>query len=347
MKDSFERKYFAASNSAGGFVNYYPQVFSPERCKRLYVIKGGPGTGKSRFMREVAAYAEAQGEQVTYYYCSSDPESLDGIFLEHSAIGLLDGTAPHVYEPMSVGVFEQIVNLGQFWNERRLLGRRDEVERLAREKRDAFSAAYSYLCAVGAVDRAVRDELAASVNRKKLAKKAERFVSAFPKEQDPREEIALCASIGMRGRVRFDTYERSARRVIRVSDYASVGQMYLWEVLCACRVRGISVRYSPDAIFSDQICAIELLESGTALVLTQGDEDSDISVRRFLDGERFRGARKWIRAAEKQKKALLLLAEGSFERVRGSHFALEEIFGAAMDFSAKEEFTHDFCRRLF
>ena len=347
MKDSFERKYFAASNSSCGFVSYYPQVFSSKRCKRLYVVKGGPGTGKSRFMREVAAYAEARGEHVTYYYCSSDPESLDGIFLARSAIALLDGTAPHVYEPQSVGVFEQIVNLGQFWNERMLLGRRDEVERFAREKQNAFSAAYSYLCAVGAVDGAVRNELAASVNRRKLARKAERFVSAFPKEQDPREEIALCGSIGMRGRARFDTYERSASRVIRVSDYASVGQMYLCEVLRACRARGISVRYSPDPIFPDRIDALELLEGQTALILVKSGEEQDVNVRRFLDEERFRCIRRHIRAAEAQKKSLLTLAESALGRVSGSHFALEEIFGAAMDFSAKEEFTHDFCRRVF
>lgn len=346
MKDSFERKYFAASNSAEGFVNYYPRVFSPERCKRLYVVKGGPGTGKSRFMREVAAYAEARGEGVTYYYCSSDPESLDGIFLETSAIGLVDGTAPHVYEPLSVGVFEQIVNLGQFWDEKELARHRAEVDRLAREKRNAFSSAYAYLRAAGAADQAVRTDLMASVRLEKLAKKAERFVGTFPKDKDFREEIALCASIGMRGRVRFDTYERLAARVIRVADYASLGQLYLGEVLRVCKARGISVRYAPDPVFPDRTCAIELLGSGTALVLAQGGEDSDVSVRRFLDEERFRGVRKWVRATEKQKKALLALAESSFERVREFHFALEDIFGSAMDFSAKEAFTENFCRRL-
>lgn len=347
MKDSFERKYFAACNSAEGFVNYYPRVFSPERCKRLYVLKGGPGTGKSRFLREVAAYAEARGERATYYYCSYDPESLDGIFLEPSAIGLLDGTAPHVYEPQSVGVFEQIVNLGQFWDERRLAAHRAEVEHLTKEKQNAFSSAYSYLRAAGAVDEAVRSGLMASVRWEKLTKRVEHFVSTFPRDKRPREEIALCGGIGMRGRVRFDTYECSGERTIRVDDYASLGQIYLGEVLRACRARGVSVRYSPDPVFPDRIDAMELLSNGTSLVLAQKGEEAEINVRRFLDEECFSKVRKSIRFAEKQKKMLLTASASSFETARGFHFALEEIFGMAMDFSDKESFTENFCHRLF
>lgn len=346
MNETFERKYFAASNSAQGFVNYYPSVFSRERCKRLYVIKGGPGTGKSRFLREVATYAERGGEQVTYYYCSSDPTSLDGVFLEGSAIGLLDGTAPHAYEPTSVGVFEQIVNLGQFWSEKELIKHRGEVEALANQKQKAFASAYSYLRAMGAVDSAVRDQLYGAVDMHKLTQKAERFVSFCQKEKQPRTEIALCGSIGMQGSVRFDTYERLVERVLRVSNYASLGQMYLGEVLRACRTHGVSVRYSPDPVFPDRIDAIELPENGISLVLAHDGEDFDVNARRFLNEERFPAVRKQIRAAAGHKKELLGAVVEAFEGVKESHFVLEGIFGAAMDFSAKEEFTTGFCRML-
>ena len=47
-----QHKYFAASNSAQGFKNYYPEVFA--RADHLYIIKGGPGTGKSSFMKKYA-----------------------------------------------------------------------------------------------------------------------------------------------------------------------------------------------------------------------------------------------------------------------------------------------------
>ena len=43
---------FAASNSAHGFHSYYAEFFDDAEVDRVFVIKGGPGTGKSRFMRE-------------------------------------------------------------------------------------------------------------------------------------------------------------------------------------------------------------------------------------------------------------------------------------------------------
>ena len=51
--------FFASMNSGDGFISYFKEIFSS--LDRLYIIKGGPGTGKSRFMREAAQQAEETG----------------------------------------------------------------------------------------------------------------------------------------------------------------------------------------------------------------------------------------------------------------------------------------------
>ena len=116
MREKNEDAYFAASNSERGFYSYYQECFDHPRVDRVYAVKGGPGTGKSRFLRDVAQAAAAEGRQVEYIYCSSDPDSLDGVILtgKGRCIALLDATAPHVYEPAHPGVREEIVNLGAF-----------------------------------------------------------------------------------------------------------------------------------------------------------------------------------------------------------------------------------------
>ena len=58
---------FAASNSSSGFKSYYHEIFDKREHKRIYVIKGGPGTGKSRFMNEVSDAAYTQGYSVERY----------------------------------------------------------------------------------------------------------------------------------------------------------------------------------------------------------------------------------------------------------------------------------------
>ena len=90
--------YFASSNSGEGFKNYYHEVFGA--AERIYVIKGGPGTGKSRFMRDTAEYAKSRGWECEHYYCSSDPASLDGLILTRGErrIAVIDGTPPHAWE---------------------------------------------------------------------------------------------------------------------------------------------------------------------------------------------------------------------------------------------------------
>jgi len=81
IKSGGKNAYFAASNSVSGFFSYYDEIFNAARIGRVYAVKGGPGTGKSRFLRAVAACAEEADWETEYVYCSSDPYSLDAVIL--------------------------------------------------------------------------------------------------------------------------------------------------------------------------------------------------------------------------------------------------------------------------
>ena len=47
------KKFFAAANSFNGFVSYFDCIFDSKDFSKIYVLKGGPGTGKSSLMRSV------------------------------------------------------------------------------------------------------------------------------------------------------------------------------------------------------------------------------------------------------------------------------------------------------
>ncbi|MBQ3014173.1 MAG: ATPase, partial [Clostridia bacterium] len=66
-----ENAYFAASNSTKGFISYYEEIFRASRIGRIYAVKGGPGTGKSCFLRDVSESAAGHGWECEYIYCSS------------------------------------------------------------------------------------------------------------------------------------------------------------------------------------------------------------------------------------------------------------------------------------
>ena len=130
LRKTGEDAYFAASNSEKGFFSYYRECLDAAHIQRVFAIKGGPGTGKSHFMRTVADRGRACGWHVEYVYCSSDADSLDGIILSKgdTAIALLDATAPHVYEPSRPGVREELIDLGAFWDRSQLLERVERIE---------------------------------------------------------------------------------------------------------------------------------------------------------------------------------------------------------------------------
>ncbi len=76
---------------------------------RIFVIKGGPGVGKSTFMKWIENEMVNQGFDVEEHHCSSDPDSLDGLVIPSIGVALLDGTAPHIVDPKNPGVCDETI----------------------------------------------------------------------------------------------------------------------------------------------------------------------------------------------------------------------------------------------
>lgn len=89
-------QYFLGANAPTGFYSLYDHLLSPEEARAIYILKGGPGCGKSTLMRKIGAWAEESGLETEYVLCSGDPDSLDAVLLPQSGVAIVDGTAPHV-----------------------------------------------------------------------------------------------------------------------------------------------------------------------------------------------------------------------------------------------------------
>ena len=104
--------FFMGANTPEGFYSLFDGLYSAAEGWRAFVIKGGPGTGKSTLMKRIAAEADARGLFCERIHCSSDPNSLDAVILPGLKIAVADGTPPHAIEPRYPGVCEKIVDLG-------------------------------------------------------------------------------------------------------------------------------------------------------------------------------------------------------------------------------------------
>ncbi len=354
IKTTGRDAYFAASNSTTGFISYYEEVFRASRIGHIWAIKGGPGTGKSRFLHDVSDYALARGWSAEYIYCSSDPDSLDAVILAKEGrerIALLDATAPHLFEPISPGAWEDIVNLGQFWNSEALSSRRAEIEQLGREKGDAYRRAYRYLSGFGDM-RANRDALVAPyIHRTKIATLAQKLLRDLPEGDTYSAQPALVHSIGMRGEVGFDTYFREAEEVYIVADCHGAAQYFMMELGKLANQKRQSIRVSHDPVEAEKIDGLFFCNDGIAFVVCPEEEcdypHHSISMRRFVDTASMKSVRHELRAIDRISRALKGEAIDALEKVREVHFRLEDIYSDAMDFEAKETFTNAFCQKLF
>ena len=89
------RKLFPGGNTANGSFNFFDNII-PQNVNRIFCLKGGPGVGKSSFMKKIAKEFIEKGYDVELHYCPSDPSSLDGVVILKLGVVLLDATAPHI-----------------------------------------------------------------------------------------------------------------------------------------------------------------------------------------------------------------------------------------------------------
>lgn len=87
-------QYFLGGNTPAGFYSLYHQLSDPSRMRALYIIKSGPGSGKSTLMRRVERHAQEAGLETQQVLCSGDPDSLDAVMIPQLGAALVDGTAP-------------------------------------------------------------------------------------------------------------------------------------------------------------------------------------------------------------------------------------------------------------
>lgn len=349
--------YFAASNSCMGFKNYYEDCFS--KLDKLYIIKGGPGTGKSGFMRSAARVSEEKGYDVEYFYCSSDPSSLDGVIIDKNGkkLGIIDGTAPHAYEPRETGYKDNIINLGQCWQDGLLEMKKDEIIKLNYAKSACYTYAYDYLRSCGNL-RAVSDALCReNIDYDKMSAAACRLVRGLPAGDKTETKIRLIDSVSMLGRVRFDTYEFNASHLYIVGDMYGAGNFMMEELAGEISRRKIEFLISYDPVCPDKINALYEPVSGSAFVLTDKrmntyeKNDSEktvkyINIKRFVKGAEFAENKSELKYAGDIYKTSLHGAIAMLYRAKKYHFLIEEIYKGAMNFSLVDEMICDFCNSV-
>lgn len=345
--------YFAASNSGRGFTNYYAEVFGA--ADRIFVIKGGPGTGKSRFMHEAESYAEARGWSSRRYYCSSDPGSLDGILLrrDDSTVAFLDGTPPHTWEPEQPGVVEQLIDLGAFWDESRLREHSGELRELGRRKRLAWRQAYGWLSGCLDMCRVIRSIGRELTDEQELHRYAASMLAGVERGDGFVLSTALLNAVGMTGQAASCGFAREASVLYLIKDSFMTAHLLLDSMVELARLRGLRVTVSRDPIDPERLDGVLLERDRIAAIVDSGAEKCAAGGACFpvemasLGLPASEADTEEAMHAHRAYSSMLSGALDALAGVREYHFEMERIYSDAMDFAAKERYTAELCRSVF
>ncbi|MDR0462194.1 MAG: hypothetical protein LBG88_02555 [Christensenellaceae bacterium] len=138
-----EKHLFLGCMTYKGFTNYFNNIIDFYDLKKLYILKGGSGVGKSTFMRKFAvAFPD---ESVDFLHCSADPDSLDGVILTNKKIGIIDGTAPHIVDVKYPGVIDETVNLGEFIIEKNVNVTKETIDEINAQKKAHYEIIQNHL----------------------------------------------------------------------------------------------------------------------------------------------------------------------------------------------------------
>lgn len=335
--------YFLGTNSPFGFVCFFQQLNDADSGIYCNILKGGPGTGKSTLMKNVAAEMLGKDMGVDFVHCSSDPDSLDAVIIRDKNICIADGTAPHVIEPVYPGAVENIINLGEAWKKDKLKENKENIIKATKENSAAHSTSIRFLKGAEVMladSKRIQRNL---IMEEKLFAYADRLTRRLFKKKSENaegsEQKIFLSAITPKGVMFFEnTVKALADEIIVVDDsIGSVNGMLMQKI----REKAMSNGYDIISAFCPMNPGgtpehIIIPECSLAFVrkhcTCQIDGGRTIHAKRFIDNDKLKEFKQRLAFNRKVGDDLILRAVSSLKVAKEIHDKLESYYVPNMDF---------------
>lgn len=348
---------FLGSAGAGCFVNHFDSLLPPEsEGWYTYILKGGPGTGKSTLMKQLARSMEKHDIPCERVFCASDPDSLDAVVFPCLTAAVVDGTAPHEMEPAYPGVDGEIVNLG-LWQSDVLQANGEKIRALTDKNRDLHRKSRGYLEVCFSLYRRAAALERQCLNTEKIKRYAARLGARYfdaPAAERGKTHVRLMEAVTPKGFLFAADYAAALcpKAVILHDEFGSAAAE-LTEALAEAALQcGWNVTQSPS-LFGEGIRHLIVPELGFGCFTSDRLCTADIPNARHIHAARFTDAAKHSRCREKLKflgkSAWEMLEEAclTLQEAGEVHNELEALYAAAMDFDAVGQITEELFQKLW
>lgn len=336
MLTSTVRAQFPGAMGPDGFISCFDHLLNENLLRRMLILKGGPGVGKSTFMRRLHAALTENSEQSTLYFCSGDPDSLDAVAIEAHGLLILDGTAPHIVDPKVPGARDAIINLGECLDEAAMRPRLTHIRTCMADHAACSRRARAFMQSIRALKRDSAACAAECLDSKRLARMTSALIASVIPEKAPSGSIpcvrpVITDALTPKGEICLLTSGPNERVIRLVHHFA----MDLTPVLKALSHAAQSAGYDveehlsplcPGSLLHLRIPALSTLITTSDTLLSEQTFDFSLSASSLLRRE----------CALEQLRAGIIrhtqLASDAMAQAKQLHDELETFYVPNMDF---------------
>ena len=350
-------KYFFGGVTPEGFSTELTKVAGSKEYY-TYILKGGPGTGKSRMMKKIAGRFE-KDEKVTCFYCSSNPDSLDAVLMHESKVIVVDGTPPHVFEPQLPGICQEIVDLGQFWDKAILEENRERIIEASELNRSLMAGAASYCKALGMICDDTYSCGERSADRKMIAEAASCLCDSLLKNHERKksrgEQIKRQLSVmTKRGYTTLPDAAETCSKLYILDDELFAASCLFIEIVAAHVMEcGYDTTLSPCLLSARPFSEHLLIDELDAVVMTSNpltkitnEKAEHIDCSSYYEKDRLRTFGERFATNRSLTDRLSDVTREMFEEADRVHDEMERYYNSAMDFDALGRVCERICDEI-
>ncbi|HEX7055981.1 MAG TPA: PRK06851 family protein [Bacilli bacterium] len=343
-------RYFATGNTAKGFHSLLASAL--QGLKRIIMLQGEPGCGKSTLIRQIGEALESRGTGVEWIHSAFASSSVDGVIDREAQLGVIAGSARQADELTRAGVRFATIDLSHVLDAAKLGGKEAEIAKLANLVGEARTRAYAHF----ADALAIHDEWE-KIYIANLDKDAANFVTEnminmiFGKREQAREGVMFHRFLGAAtpdGAVDFiGNLTAGVNKRYFIKGRPGTGKSTMLKRIAAVGAkRGYAAEVYHCGFDPDSLDMVIIRQLGVAIFDStapheyfperKNDEIIDMYELAVADGtdERFQEQLDHVKSryAEKMKLGIEFLAQA-----QASYNRLREIYVHAADFSGSEK----------
>jgi hypothetical protein len=335
--------FFLGANSEKGFHSLYDGMADRESGDYIWLIKGGPGCGKSSFMRKIGEAALSAGYAVEFTKCSGDPDSLDAVYIPEKKLCYADATSPHVMDAQLPAAGDSYLDLGRFYRRGELLAHRVELTAMNAEYKKMYARIYKLLSAAGGIEPGGVPGLITERDRAYVRRRAqgvaEREFGRPDRTRSGSEKHRFLSAVSCRGCLRLnDTLSTLCSLVYAIDNGFGLAHDYLSTLTEAAASRGLDRIVCHDPLHPERLDALIL--PGLSLGFAAQSDDfgpipspmRNVRLDAVPERSRVQQLRRKTRAAAKLHSAIMREALSALAEAKALHDKIEAVYNPHVDF---------------